>query len=110
MLEMIKRGLILGLGTAVVTKEKVEEATHKLVEQGKLSREDAERLLSEVQESGEKHWDEMQTVVRETVQKAVDGLDLCSKKEFQALKRRVENLEQQVAILEPSLEVRPIKE
>ena len=38
MLEDIKKGLLAGFGTIFLTKDKIEEATKKLVDQAKLSR------------------------------------------------------------------------
>jgi polyhydroxyalkanoate synthesis regulator phasin len=101
--EMIKKSMLASLGAAVVTKEKVEEATKRFVDEGKISKEEAERLAQDLVDSGQHQWDEIQAKITETVRKGLDTFDIGSKKEFQDLKQRVENLEKRLSMLdEPS--------
>ena len=97
MFEMIKKSLLASLGAAVVTKEKVENATRSWVDEGKISREEAERLANELVESGQHQWDEIQGKITDTVRKGLDTFDIGSKREFRELKERVENLEKRLA-------------
>jgi polyhydroxyalkanoate synthesis regulator phasin len=99
-LEMIRNSLLASLGAAVVTKEKVEEATRRWVDEGKISRDEAERLARDLVESGRHQWEDIQEKISETVRKGLDNFDIGSKKEFQDLKERVENLEKRLAVLE----------
>ncbi len=100
MLELIKKSLLAGLGAAVVTKERVEKATQKLVDEGKISGEEAEKLASELIESGEKQWHEVQAKIAESVKRATENLNLCSRREYEELKSRVEALEKRVTVVE----------
>ena len=100
MLELIKKSLLASLGAAVVTKEKIQEATFSLVQQGKISVEEAEKLSDDLVASGQHQWEEVQSKITENVKKAMDSLDISSKSEFQELMTRLENLEKRVATLE----------
>jgi polyhydroxyalkanoate synthesis regulator phasin len=100
MLEMIRKSLLATLGAAVVTKDKVEEATRSWVEEGKISRSEAERLAEDLVESGQHQWQEIQTRVSEMVRKGLATLDIGSKKEFRDLQARVEELERRLAQLQ----------
>lgn len=100
MLELIKKSLLASLGAAVVTKEKIQEATFSLVQQGKISVEEAEKLSDDLVTSGQHQWEEVQSKITENVKKAMDSLDISSKSEFQELMTRLENLEKRVATLE----------
>jgi polyhydroxyalkanoate synthesis regulator phasin len=100
MLEIIRRSLLASLGAAVVTREKIEETTRRWVEEGKISREEAEKLAQELVDSGQHQWEELQTRVTETVRKAMDAFDIGSRHEFQELKERVENLEKRLSMVE----------
>jgi len=100
MLEFIKKGLLAGLGAAVVTKEKIQEATRLLVKEGKISTEEAEKLAEELVTGGRHQWDELQAKISEMVRKGLDSLDISSKKEFQEMRARVEQLEDRLAKLE----------
>lgn len=103
-IEMIKKSLLASLGAAVVTKEKVEEATKRWVDEGKISRDEAEKLAQDLVESGKHQWEDIQEKVAETVRKGLDSFDIGSKKEFQELKARVENLEGRLTKVEQGTE------
>ncbi|MFP3869722.1 MAG: phasin family protein [Syntrophobacteria bacterium] len=100
MFEMIRKSLLASLGAAVVTREKVEQATHRWVDEGKISKEEAEKLAQELVDSGQNQWEELQARVTETLRKGMDSFDIGSRKEFQELKARVENLEKRLSVLE----------
>jgi polyhydroxyalkanoate synthesis regulator phasin len=100
MLETIKKSLLAGLGAAVVTKEKIEKVTRKLAEEGKITTEEAETLSRDLIESGSRQWEDMQERVSNTVKKALEGLDMCTKQDFTALAGRVVALEKRIAALE----------
>ena len=100
MLEKIGKGLLAGLGAVLLTKEKVEEVVRKTVKEAKLSNEDARRLTSELVETGERQWEEMDKAVTESLRKSLDKLDVGSRKELEELKARMDNLEKRLARLE----------
>lgn len=108
MLESIKKSLLAGLGAAVVTKEKIEKITQNLVEEGKISTEEAQTLSKDLIESGTRQWEDMQKRVNNTVKQALEGLDMCTKEDFTALAKKVDALEKRVAALEE--EKNPAKE
>lgn len=100
MFDLMKKTLLAGLGAAVVTKEKIDNALKGFVDQGKISKEEADRIANELVQSGEKQWEEIQARVVEVVKNALETLDIGSKKEFVELQQRVENLENRLRILE----------
>jgi len=100
MLELIKRSLLASLGAAVITREKVNNATRHLVEQGKLSKEEADKLAHDLAEGGKRQWEEIQNRVAEVVKKGLENLDIAKKAEFRQLLQRVENLEKRLTLLE----------
>ena len=97
MFEMIRKSLLASLGAAVVTKEKVEQATRRWVDEGKISKEEADKLAQELVDSGQRQWEDIQTKITDTVRKGLDTFDIGSKKEFRELKERVENLEKRLS-------------
>ena len=97
MFEMIRKSLLASLGAAVVTKEKVEQATRRWVDEGKISKEEADKLAQELVDSGQRQWEDIQTKITDTVRKGLDTFDIGSKDEFRELKERVENLEKRLS-------------
>jgi polyhydroxyalkanoate synthesis regulator phasin len=100
MFETIRKSLLAGLGAAVLTKEKIETATRKLVEEGKITTDEAERLSTDLIESGSRQWHDMQEKISGTVRKALEGMDICTRQDCKVLAEKVAALEKRVAALE----------
>ncbi len=97
MLDEIKKGLLSGLGAVFLTKDKIERITRNLVDEAKISREDAQNLKEDLYKTGEKEWSEFEGFFSGAVKKIMLSLDLCSRKEMDELKKRVEDLEIRLA-------------
>jgi polyhydroxyalkanoate synthesis regulator phasin len=100
MLEDVKKGLMTGLGAIILTKEKIEKITQKLVDEAKLNKEDARKLQKELLESGQHHWDHLTDSLSNLIKKGTDRLESSTKKEVLELKEKIEHLEKRVAFLE----------
>ena len=100
MFELIKKSLLASLGAAVITKEKIEQVTKRLVDEGKISMDEAGKLTHELVESGHHQWEELQEKITSTVRKAVENLDLVRKGDLQDLDQKVEEMEKRLAALE----------
>ena len=103
LLDLIKKGLLVGLGATVVTRELIGQTTGQLVKEGKLSTEEARRLADDLMESGRQSWESVEQEARDTIQKAVDSMGLVKKSELETLQTRVALLEQQVLGLREEL-------
>jgi polyhydroxyalkanoate synthesis regulator phasin len=104
MFEMFKKSLFAGLGLAVVTKTKLEKVLEKLVEEGKMSREEAEKMGQELLESGEKKWDDFETKLKETVKGFLENMDLCKASDLKKLEKKVKALDMRLKAQEKSQE------
>ena len=102
MLQDVKKGLAAGLGAVVLSRDKIEEITRKLVSEARLSPEDAGRLCDDLIQAGESQWTEMEGTIREALRKGRDGLDIAGKAEFERLREAVEDLEQRIRRVEES--------
>ncbi len=100
MLEEIRKGLLSSFGAALLTKEKAEKATRKLVEDAKISKEDAQTLIDELFETGTRQWTEVEESLSQAIHKGIDNLDVASKKELHGLKSKMGRLEKRVETLE----------
>jgi len=103
-LSVIKTALLAGLGAAVITKEKAEEAVNRFVEQGKLTAEEAQKLVGELLASGSRKSEEMKESLDESLHKALESADIARLKDVQSISERLEKTEQRVKVLEDILE------
>ena len=103
MLEFIRKGLLTGFGLVLITKRKLQEVTEKLVSEGKMSRQEAEKIVDELMEEGNRQWEDVREKLNEMVSQSYDALDIGSKKSFIELKEKVADLEKHMAIIEERL-------
>ena len=104
MLDIIKKSVLAGLGTAMVTKSKVREIMDKLVEQGRLSSDEAERFTQEMVDAGEKEMEELRSELESSVRNAVSRLNLARQEDMDDLRQRLENVEKRMEHLEQKLD------
>ena len=109
MFEIFKKSLFAGLGLAVVTKTKLESVLEKLVEEGKLSRSEAEKLGQELLESGEKQWTDFEGRLKETVKGFLADMDICKASDVKKLEKKVKALEMRLKVLEEPKEKKSSK-
>jgi polyhydroxyalkanoate synthesis regulator phasin len=100
MFEIFKKSLFAGLGLAVVTKSKLESVLEKLVAEGKMSRDEAEKVGQELMESGEKQWTDFETRLQETVKGFLDNMDVCKASDVKKLEKNVKALDMRLKALE----------
>ncbi len=100
MLELLKKGMFAGLGAAALTREKIREATRTLVEDGKISSDEAEKLAEDLVQSGEREWGDVNPKFQSSLKKISENLEVVRKKDFLDLKARVELLEERLSRLE----------
>ena len=98
MLDEIKKGLLSGLGAVFLTKDKIERITRSMVEEAKISKEDAQNLREDLYKTGEKEWSDLEDFFSGIIKKIMQGLDLCTKKEVDELKSRMEKLEKHIGV------------
>lgn len=103
MFDMVKTGLLAGLGAMVVTRDRLEEALDSLVDQGRISRDEARRMVEELTEGGRKEWEHLQEGLLEAVRKALETMDVASRRRQEELEKRLENLEKRLAMAEDRL-------
>ena len=100
MLEEMKKGFLAGLGVAVLTREKIESVCRKLVEEAKMSKEDAQQLADDLFRAGERQWGDLENMVKESLRGVMGSFDIGSREDLNELKSKVENVEKRLALLE----------
>ena len=100
MLEILKKTILVGLGTVTLTRSKVRETLQQLVEQGKITTEEAERMTKELLDSGESELNEFRGQLRDAIHSGLKNMNLAQKDDVEKLLSRVDNLEKRMDFLE----------
>jgi polyhydroxyalkanoate synthesis regulator phasin len=91
--EYIKKIGLLGLGLAVITKEKADELAAELVEKGEMNSEDSQAFVSDLVKKSEKQKTELEKKINIEIKKAVAKFDLATKEDIKKLEKRIVALE-----------------
>ncbi|PHS36042.1 MAG: hypothetical protein COB07_12735 [Sulfurovum sp.] len=82
---MLKDLITTGLGGALLAKEKVEKELSKLVEKGKLNKEDAQKFIDKAKVKGEEEEKEFKAHLKEVIKETLEEMDVATKEDIQTL-------------------------
>lgn len=100
MLELLRKGLMAGLGAVVITRDKIREATRTLVDEGKMTTDEAEKFADDLVSSGEREWEDINSKFQSTARKWSDNVEMARKKDLRDLQEKVELMEERLRVLE----------
>jgi len=103
MLEWIKKGLYIGLGLALITKEKVEELAKELVTKGELSEKEGKSFIEEILKKSEEAKQELEKKTETLINQALKKTDILSRKDFISVSRRLAKLEEKIEELKKEI-------
>lgn len=92
MKEYLRKIGLLGLGIAVLTKEKAEEVAGDLVKKGEISQEEGKTLAKDMMAEAEKQRKELTKKIDEEVKKALKKVDFASKDDIKRLEKKIDKL------------------
>jgi polyhydroxyalkanoate synthesis regulator phasin len=84
---MLKDLIYIGLGGALLAKEKVEKELDEMVEKGKLNKEEAQKLIDKAKAKGEEEEKAFKAKLKEAVREVLDEMNLATKADIEALKK-----------------------
>ncbi|HPC03057.1 MAG TPA: hypothetical protein PLE04_04725 [Syntrophales bacterium] len=92
----IKKAMLLGLGLISLTKEKAEEIVDDLIKRGEVSREERFKMVDKLLREAEKKEEELTGKINEIVQNAITQVGLASKKDLEAISKRLAEIEKRI--------------
>ncbi len=93
MTDLLRKTYLLGLGLASLTKEKVEEVVDELVQKGEVAEKDRGDILSDLWARAREEQHRLTETVRDNVKSIVSDMRMPSRAQYDALLKRVEDLE-----------------
>ncbi len=97
MMEYIRKAMLIGIGLAATTREKIEESIAELVKKGELSEKEGKELVNDLLERSKKMKEEMDKKVEKIVADTLNRLNIPTKKELAELKAKIDELERELA-------------
>ena len=99
MVKLIEKGLLLGLGTLTLTRERVAKFVDKLIEEGQVRPEEAPGVVSQLVARGEEEREALHRLVLEELEKARASVIPVTRGDFAELEWKVDELAEKLDIL-----------
>ena len=93
MYDFIKKGVLIGIGLASMTREKFESTVEELIKKGELSEKEGRDLVEELKGKSEEVRSDMTKRVEKIVADTLSRLDVPRKAELDELRERITTLE-----------------
>lgn len=93
MYEFLKKGMLLGIGLASLTRERIESTVEDLIKRGEVSEKDGKTLVEELKTRSEEMRSEMTRKVEKAVRDTLDKVNIPRMTDLEDLRRRIEKLE-----------------
>jgi len=93
MKSLIQKGIYIGLGLAMMSKEQVEKIVEELVEKGEVPVTESKNLVSDIINKGEKQQQVLEAKLREKIKEMLVELNIASKDDFAQLEERIKKFE-----------------
>jgi polyhydroxyalkanoate synthesis regulator phasin len=100
MLETLERLILLQIGAAAATRERVQEVVNRLIEQGRMEREEGRAVVEDVLRRTRERSTGARALVDASVQQGLRGVGVPRREAYEDLLFRVEQLEHRVRLLE----------
>lgn len=98
MLDVIKKGMLAGIGAAVITKEGAEKVLSELVAKGKISAAEAKETAEKLAQQGRKEYENASEALQEAFDKMLRKAHVATQSELAELTARVERLESMAGV------------
>lgn len=95
MRNMLKKGLALGLGLAITSKEQAEKFVEELVKKGEMTQEESKGFVNELIQKGEEMQKELDEMINKRLNQLLGQLNVATKEEIKRLEQRINELENQ---------------
>lgn len=105
--DIIERTLLIGIGAATMTKDRVQAVVDDFVRRGQLSREEGREVVDNIAERSREEARSARRKVDGSLQSAYRELGLTTRKEIEDLDFRLRQVEHRVDLLERQVDTTP---
>ena len=89
---------LFGIGIIALTQEKLEEFTQEMVKKWEMNREEGKLFVVEVLLEKDRQLKDIEEKINQKIRDTIEGSGIATKKDIQALEKRIENLEKDIIV------------
>jgi polyhydroxyalkanoate synthesis regulator phasin len=104
MLDLLKKGMLTGIGLALKTKDEVEDLVKELQKKGEMSETEGRKFLDDVQKRYDETQEKLEKRVEDAVKDFLKKTKIVTTDELKELKKEIRELKSIVNTLAPKSE------
>ncbi|HAE38596.1 MAG TPA: polyhydroxyalkanoate synthesis regulator [Candidatus Riflebacteria bacterium] len=93
MIELLKKGILTGIGLASLTKEAIDKFGKELIKHGHLSEKEGKELIHYMEELSERERNTMDLRIETVITRILKTFDVARKEDIRKLEKRIAELE-----------------
>lgn len=105
--DIIERTLLLGIGAAAITKDRVQAVVDDFVRRGQLSREEGREVVDNIAERSRDEARSARRRIDSTLQSTYREMGISTRKELEDLDFRLRQIEHRLGLLERQVDTTP---
>lgn len=109
MIELMKKALLMGLGVASLTKEKIAEMSRDFIEQGKLTQQEGEKLVDELFAKAEESKQDLKKEIDNRVEEIIKKMNLVRMSDLDEVKLQLQQLQESCAVAGAEKEIPAVR-
>ena len=92
-MDFVKKSMVIGVGLATLTREKVEQTINELIEKGEMSEKEGKDAVDDLMKKSKEVTKGLTEKVEKIVADTLEKLNIPTRKEFLELKEKVKRME-----------------
>ena len=93
MIDLLKKGILTGIGIGLMTKEKVQDFAKKAAEEAKLTKEEGRKFTDELLKQSEEVKHEIEEKINDQVKKVIDKLGVATRDDLRIIQEQLDKLQ-----------------
>lgn len=99
MIELIKKAVYTGMGAASLTKDKLDEFSRELINVGKISEQEGEKLVNELRKKADESKESLRQQTESMVEATLQRMHLAKLTDVERLEREIAELRKELEAL-----------
>ena len=93
MIDLLKKGILTGIGIGLITKDKIEDYVKKAAKEAELTEEESRKLADELLKHSEETKQQIEKKINDEVKKVVDKLGVATHEDLKEIQKQLDKLQ-----------------
>ena len=93
MIDLLKKGILTGIGIGLMTKDKIEDYVKKAAKEAKLTEDESRKLADELLKHSEETKQQVDKKINDEVKKVVDKLGVATQEDLKNIQKQLDKLQ-----------------